>query len=610
MKKIRDSFYRIKNHFRFDGIQSIMMFTFAGLSVIVVLILAIVFVLGFRDSSQNEYISNSQVIVDETGRSLESFLVNMRHVSDTVAYNILSENDISEPGLEHEINLLYEANQSTIRSIALYNNYGSLLMAEPLANQKEDPNVTRQEWFTGAMEEMENLYFSTPHVQNLFQDDAQKYHWVISMSRMVELTSGNSQGTGVLLVDMNYSDVERTMEQINDNDNGQYYYLCDDQGNLIFHPYQTGLELNGETEPTIRTAVSQSDGVHTAFVRGQAMHVVVRTIAYTGWKIVAVIPESTIMRSTGANIWMILFFITVVLILALIVNRFASIRISRPILELNESVKNLEASDMDSGSEIYIGGPSEIRHLGSTIQHSYEEIQRLMEEVVREERQRRKNEMDALQSQINPHFLYNTLDSITWMIEGGRDEDATYMITQLAKLLRISLSKGRTIIPVSDELKHAKSYMNIQKYRYKDSFTVTYDVPEEYENYCTVKLVIQPILENAIYYGMEGMVDDDGGIVVKAEKKDNDLYISVTDNGMGMDQETLDSLLTDENRVHKHGSGVGLLNVHNRIRLMFGEQYGLIIESEPDEGTCVTIHIPAIEYNEENRKELESGRIV
>ena len=218
--------------------------------------------------------------------------------------------------------------------------------------------------------------------------------------------------------------------------------------------------------------------------------------------------------------------------------------------------------------------------------------------------------MDALQSQINPHFLYNTLDSITWMIEGGRDEDATYMITQLAKLLRISLSKGRTIIPVSDELRHAKSYMNIQKYRYKDSFTVTYDVPEEYENYCTVKLVIQPILENAIYYGMEGMVDDDGEIVVKAERKDNDLYISVTDNGMGMDQETLDSLLTDENRVHKHGSGVGLLNVHNRIRLMFGDEYGLIIESEPDEGTCVTIHIPAIEYTEENRKELEGGRTV
>lgn len=610
MKQLRKRIQGIKQYFSFDGIRPMMMYTFTGLSVIIVVVLAIVFALSFRDSAQNEYISNSQVIVDETGRSLESFLVNMRHVSDTVAYNIISENDISDPDIEHNIFLLYESNQSSIRSIALYNDSGSLEFAEPLANQKEDPDVTRQDWFRGAMKEMENLYFSTPHVQNLFQDEGEKYHWVVSMSRMVDITSGTSQRTGVLLVDMNYSDIERTMEQINDSDNGQYYYLCDDKGNLIFHPYQTGLSIRGDKEPTINTAISQSDGVHTIFVGGKLQHVVVRTIAYTGWKVVAVIPDSTIMSSTGTNIWTILFFITVVLILALIVNRVAAIRISRPILELNESVKNLETADASAGTDIYIGGPSEIRHLGVTIQKSYEEIQRLMQQVVDEERQRRKNEMDALQSQINPHFLYNTLDSITWMIEGGRNEDASYMITQLAKLLRISLSKGRTIIPLSDEIKHARSYMNIQKYRYKDSFMVRFEVPEEYGNYCTVKLVIQPILENAIYYGMEGMVDDDGEIIVKAEKKDEDLYISVTDNGIGMDEETLDGLLTEENRVHKHGSGVGLLNVHNRIRLMFGDEYGLLIESEPDEGTCVTIHIPAIEYTEENRKELEGGRKV
>ncbi|MDD6428084.1 MAG: sensor histidine kinase [Lachnospiraceae bacterium] len=607
MNRDRGGIFRIKDHFTYDGIQSIMMFTFAGLSVLIVIVLAIVFVMGFRSSAENEYISNAQVIVDETGRNLENHLLNLRHVSDTVSYNILSENDVTQPQLEREIYLLYEANQSTIRSIALYNGSGSLLMSEPTANQKEDPDVTKQEWFYGAMREMENLYFSTPHVQDLFQDEAGKYHWVISMSRTIDITSGTSQATGVLLVDMNYSDVERTMEQINDSDNGAYYYLCDDTGNMIFHPYMAGFELNKRSEPTIKTAVSHGDGVHTVMAGGRLLHVVVRTIAYTGWKMVAVVPDSAIMKGSGASIWTILFFFTMVLMLALIVNRLAAKRISKPILELNESVKNLEASDMTAGADIYIGGPSEIRHLGSTIQNSYEEIRRLMAEVVREERERRKNEMDALQSQINPHFLYNTLDSITWMIEGDRNEDASYMITQLARLLRISLSKGRTIIPLRDEISHARSYMNIQKYRYKDSFSVDYQLPEDYGNLCTVKLVIQPVLENAIYYGMEGMVDGDGEIMVKAEKRGDDLYISVTDNGCGMDEETVEGLLTDENRVHKHGSGVGLLNVHNRIRLMFGDDYGLIIESEPDEGTCVTIHIPAIEYDEDTRKRLEGG---
>ena len=113
-----------------------------------------------------------------------------------------------------------------------------------------------------------------------------------------------------------------------------------------------------------------------------------------------------------------------------------------------------------------------------------------------------KSELDALQSQINPHFLYNTLDSITWMIEGGRNDEASYMITQLARFFRISLSGGRTIISVRDEVQHARSYMNIQKIRYKDTFSVAFDVAPEAESCCVVKLILQPLLENAINYGV------------------------------------------------------------------------------------------------------------
>lgn len=596
----------MRMHAKPGGIQPIMLITFTGLSVIIVVLLTIVFLVGFHSASEETSMANSQVILEQTGNRLESFLVTMRHISDTAAYDILSENDYSNPDIDREMYLLYEANQNSVRSIALYNSAGSLLMGEPMANQKEDPNVTKQSWFKGAFKEVENLYFSTPHIQNLFEDEAGKYHWVISMSRTVDLTSKGSQMTGVLLVDMNYSDIERMMEQINGERNGQYYYLCDYDGHLIFHPYQASIDMGEQSEGTLKTVRNMDDGVKSVWIDGKLVHLAVRTIAYTGWKAVAVIPDSSLTQNMVNNFWFILFFITLILMLVLIVNRLAAIRISQPVLELNNSVKNVEA-DLGSKVQIYIGGPSEVRHLGSSIQKSYDEIERLMKEIVREERQRRKSEMDALQSQINPHFLYNTLDSITWMIEGGKNEDASYMITQLARLFRISLSKGRTIIPIGDELKHAESYMNLQKYRYKDRFTVTYDVPDDLKNYCIVKLVLQPILENSIYYGVDGL-DDDGEIVVKAEKKDDGIFISVTDNGMGMDEETLDSLLTDENRVHKHGSGVGLLNVHNRIQLMFGDEYGLTIESEPDEGTCVTIHIPAIGYNEENRKELESGR--
>lgn len=148
-----------------------------------------------------------------------------------------------------------------------------------------------------------------------------------------------------------------------------------------------------------------------------------------------------------------------------------------------------------------------------------------MQEIIREQTERRKSEMDALQSQINPHFLYNTLESITWMVEAKKNLDAVFMISELAKLLRISLSKGRTVIRISDEIQHSRSYMNIQKVRYKERFQIEFDIDEEINEYCTVKLIVQPILENAIYYGVGNMDEDDGGKITIRERKRTTIYI-------------------------------------------------------------------------------------
>ena len=253
-----------------------------------------------------------------------------------------------------------------------------------------------------------------------------------------------------------------------------------------------------------------------------------------------------------------------------------------------------------------MAGTTEITTLSNSFEHMVVKIQKLMEQVRQEEITLRKTELKALQAQINPHFLYNTLESITWMVEANKNEEAVFMISELAKLLRISLSKGRTVIRIADELQHSTSYMNIQKVRYKDRFETEFLIEEEIKEYCTIKLIIQPILENAIYYGVGNMDEDDGGkITVKGKKDGNDIYISVIDNGMVMSEEIVENLLLDNGKVPKHGSGVGLINVHTRIQLMYGKEYGLKIYSEPDEGTEVVIHIPAIPFSEENRKKLE-----
>lgn len=601
---MKKKFLQYLQTMRPGGIQSTLMTVFSLISVLTMLLMGILMYMRFSMLSRQETIESSRKLMEQTGESMEDYLVNMRQISDAVYYNVVKENDFydEKEDIQRGMNLLYEANRDKLRTIAIYNRDGSLVAAEPVASQKEDPDVTRQEWYQKAVDKMENIHFSIPHIQNLFDDNSFRYYWVISSSRAVELTENRNSQTGVLLVDMDFSSISRMMKQINEVSNRQYYYLCDNNGQIIYHPRQIQIS-DGICKENSVEAASYKDGVYDEEFEGIRRKVIVNTISYTGWKLVGVIPYSLFSHEMINIRYFIGMVILLMAMMLIIINRVVTQRISRPILKLNNSVMEYEAGKKP---EIYIGGSSEIRHLGYSIQSSYEKSEKLMQEIVWEQNERRKSELDALQSQINPHFLYNALDSITWMIEGERNDEAAFMISQLAKLFRISLSKGHTIISVRDELQHAKSYMNIQRIRYKDAFSVTFDVDPELEEYCAVKLTLQPILENSINYGVDPM-DDCGEIFIRVKKEDDMLILSVEDNGIGMSQEEVSLLLTDSNRKRKHGSGVGLININNRVQILFGKEYGLLIESEPDEGTRVSIRIPAIPYTEENRKILEKG---
>ena len=251
---------------------------------------------------------------------------------------------------------------------------------------------------------------------------------------------------------------------------------------------------------------------------------------------------------------------------------------------------------------IYVGGTTETRTLGQAVQKLVDQMRKLTDDIVREHEEKQKSELNALQAQINPHFLYNTLDTIVWMIENEREEDAARAVTALARFFRISLSKGRNIIPVRDELEHVRNYLLIQEMRYKNKFR--YEILSEpaVEELSTIKLVVQPIVENAIYHSMDFMDGGDGLIRITARLAEGELQISVEDNGLGMTPQVVEGLLAGspaaEPRVPGRGSGIGLKNVQDRIRLYFGAQYGVTIDSEPDAGTLVTLHMPTVPFGE------------
>lgn len=602
MEKIRELL--IHKNKKTRSMQMTISISFTILSVCCMCLLGVMLYQQFTRKAENLTVENSRQLLNQTTINLEDYLRNMRRISDAMYYTVIKNTDIGSESLEDSMNLLYEANKDKLVSVACYTNDGKLTEASPIATEKPGVDVKSQKWFQDAAGELENFHFSTPHVQNLFDDPSYRYYWVVSLSRTVELTRNGNSMLGVLLVDMNYSSIEQLLEKANTDTSGEYVYLMAPDGEIIYHPKQNLIHMGLYEENNTEAAGYEDTTVKENF-HGEKRLVTVKTISYTGWKLISVVPmKSFSMGMTGMrNLVVLLVALTVLAVV--ILNQMVSARISKPLRRLNDSVKEWEAGNMNP--DIYIGGSMEVEHLGKTLRSTVAQIRQLMDDIVVEQEEKRKSELDALQSQINPHFLYNTLDSIVWMITGERYDDAVFMITQLASLFRISLSKGKTVIKIEDEVKHARNYMNIQKIRYKNSFEVDFQIEEDILDGCIVKLVLQPLLENAIYYGMEFM-DGEGEIHVRGYRKDKDVYLEVEDNGLGMPEEEAAELLNGKERPHKHGSGVGLVNVHSRLKLRFGEAYGLVIHSCPDEGMMVQIHIPYIPYTVETQKLLESGK--
>ncbi len=286
-----------------------------------------------------------------------------------------------------------------------------------------------------------------------------------------------------------------------------------------------------------------------------------------------------------------------------VVNFHIAGRITDPIRRLNRAIGELEVGK--DVLEIEESGCRELRRLTHAVVSTVSTMRHLMDDIIVQEQQKRRLELDVLQSQINPHFLYNTLDSVIWMTEAGRYDEAIQMVTSLARLFRISLSRGENIISLADELEHARNYLNIQKIRFKNRFEAVIELEPGMESLQTLKLIVQPLLENSIYHGLSA-AEDDGLICVRAYREGGDAVICVADNGMGIRPEKAASLLDDgPESGTAASSGIGLRNVHRRIRLTFGPPYGLTIESEPDEGTRVYIRLPALTKEEAAPYQLE-----
>lgn len=588
------AFHKPIRKIREMGIHSILSLSFTAVAGMIFMGLSMF--LRFNAANKQLLTENSRNILSGAAYNLNEYLHRIMRISDTVYYHTIKDADLAKDDIFNEIDLLYEENRGDVVSIIVFDSKGEIVSASPLSNLKQNSAPQESDWFLAAERNVENLHFSVPHVQNLFDDPDSAYRWVVTLSRHVQLTRNGVTESGVLIVDMSFAGIGQVCRDTKLS-NGGYIYLVNSDGEIIYHPSQQLINV-GLAEENNLTAAKYRDGSYSETFNGEKRQVTVKTIGYTGWKLVGVSPDD---GGVASSLHLFLFGTSLLLFSAFLmafVNFRISAHISDPIRRLEQSIKQMEHG-LDN-IEIVEDGCSEVRHLSRSLNSMISTLRNLMNDIIEQEAQKRRSELDVLQSQINPHFLYNTLDSVIWMIESGRQDDAILMVTSLARLFRISLSRGKNLIPLSDELEHARNYLNIQKIRYKNKFTTKISVQPEAEKLYTLKLIVQPILENAIVHGMAAM-DDEGEIYVNAYVEKNSLIIDVADNGSGIPPKIAAALLSEVNvDIKTSGSGIGMRNVHQRIRLTFGDEYGLQIFSEPDEGTIVRISLPAFTEEEAN----------
>lgn len=470
--------------------------------------------------------------------------------------------------------------EESIEAICVYDMDGNMLSVGGSGHELKNQLSINLSYDGELFGSAENFAISLPHVQTLFRE---YYPWVVTIARREE---GALNGEDVYVaIDFRFSDISGYVDNIGIGAHG-YCFIIDADGNLVYHPRQQMLYSG-----LIKEEVTRLAGMEDGTVRdGNAMCTIL-TLDRTGWRVIGVsyLDEVNATRDRTLSSVLLTTLLCCAGVAVLIAVIFSQI-ITKPVKSLIGAMRGFEEHPENyrySPAPIHI---AELQLISDSFGQMAWIVQSLMEKTRNEEALLRKTELKALQAQINPHFLYNTLDSIQWMCERGKNESAVRMVGALGKLFRISISRGHELIPIRDELKHVESYLIIQKYRYSDRFEYTFDVDESLGGYLCSKITLQPLVENAIYHGIEPLIDD-GEIVISVKPDGDDILMTVSDNGVGMTAEQVEGLLKKE---RSDSSGIGIKNVSDRIKIYFGDNYGVKVESEPDVGTKITVRIPKI----------------
>jgi|LGOV01.1.fsa_nt_gb two-component system sensor histidine kinase YesM len=555
----------------------------AFITIIVFLVLSIWGLITY-----NIFLGTTNDVVESTSKEInkqiimnyESYIFDVIEVADYITQVTL---EFTLSNNEDELEKIYETMDNSnqfIASISLLTNLGASFISSD-KNEVTYNDLNERNWFYSAYIDSSIYHFSTPHVEDIYPGGD---HQVITVSKVIKYIDNDSEKSGVLVMELEVSNFDKLTEVTNLGEDG-HIIITDENYNTVFTNDDTCFESDCKSIDLMKDIIL---GGTFAEVDDVSMYVNVNTIYLTRWRIATFVNAEQINTATDSVIISFLVAFSIAFAITVYISSLFSNRITSPIYKLNDYMKKFQKGNLNS--KVEVKGQKELVELGDSFNEMIDEISSLMNEVLNEQMSKRKTQLIALQNQINPHFLYNTLDSILYLSENKRNEDVEQMIVALSKFFRTSISNEKNVIPLSEEIDHIQSYLLIQKIRYHNRFSYTFEIDESLLDFNVLKLGLQPIVENAIYHGINPETEDNI-ITIRAYRTDYFVCVEVQNNGYGISEKDIQKIYEGfkDQSTTKH---IGLRNTNQRLQLYYGEKSRLEIKSELDEYTIVRVYFP------------------
>lgn len=554
---------------------------------------------------QDRELRNNDQIVSH----LDDFLHSLSKISDSLLMSkeILEilEKDYEGPQAQLQIyrdkrmveEILYQNGyylDSRIETITIFPENNDMFYY--CTKQTINPNfdIKQESWYQDILKGEGGQVLLGVHTNDLVMASyAERQRYCVSLGRGIYSHSA-SRFLGTILINVKVEDLQNLWtEDSSINHDQERFYLIDGDNRIVYSdvPEEIGDEF---------FLSDLSSGITSLNQDGVLYDTLVSVSKDSGWKSVKMIPHSALGREISAIPFMTIILILFLIVLVILVALFLSMMITRPLQELYVKMKQFEA---EQNGIVFQENPVEIKGLSNSYNSMIDQINTLLVENHETSLQLRRAELMAMQSQINPHFVYNTLNSIKWMADMQGSTRMVTALDSLIKLLQFSSKKESDVISIRDEISLVKDYINLINLKHFDRISVTFRMEPGVERYETLKFLLQPIVENAIYHGF-AQITGPCSIEINISLIGGRILYEVLDNGHGMSQEKIAQVLEVECAEHSHSfNKIGLYNVNRRIQYTFGDEYGIKIDSQPEKYTRVLVEIPAHLYEEEVKDE-------